>query len=267
MASQGKVALVTGGGTGIGAATARRFAAEGARIVVLGPEREPLEDVAREIDGIAVVGDAACAGDARRAVGAASERFGGLDALVACAGVGARRELLGLDDAEWDRLMRVNLTTAVVSAREALPAMIERGGGSIVIVASVAALTASPGNFVYVTAKSALLGVVRSLAVDYGPMGVRANAVCPGLTRTPMTEGLMEDLGRRLGVSVDDAYAHLDSVAPLRRHADPSEIANVCLFLASDESSFVTGSAVVADGGQSAVNVGMIPLALGVPAG
>lgn len=263
MRLEGKVALVTGGGTGIGAATARRFAAEGAKVVVLGPEPEPLEQVASEIGGVAVPGDAASTEDARKAVGAAVERFGGLDVLVTCAGYSERKELLALDDEAWHRLIRVNLDTAVVSARESLPALLERGGGSIVVIASVAGLTASSGNTSYITAKTGLLGLVRSLAVDYGPQGVRVNAVCPGLTRTPMTEPLMEQLAERRGTTVDEAFAHMDSVAPLRRHADPSEIASVCLFLASDEASFVTGSVLVVDGGQTAVNVGMLPLILG----
>jgi NAD(P)-dependent dehydrogenase (short-subunit alcohol dehydrogenase family) len=254
MRLEGKIALITGGGTGIGAATARRFAAEGSKVVVLGPEPEPLEQVASETGGIAVPGGA---------VRTAVERFGGLDVLVTCAGYSDRKELLALDDEAWHRLIRANLDTAVVSARESLPALLERGGGSIVVVASVAALTASSSNTPYITAKTGLLGLVRSLAVDYGPQGVRVNAVCPGLTRTPMTEPLMQQLAKRRGTTVDEAFAHLDSVAPLRRHADPSEIASVCLFLASDESSFVTGSALVVDGGQTAVNVGMLPLILG----
>ncbi len=259
----GKTALITGAGTGIGAATARRFAAEGAKVVLVGPEAEPLERVASEVGGIAVVGDAASTDLVRGAVQKAVGQFGGLDVLVCCAGVSERKGLLAVDDETWHRLMRVNLDTAVVSARESLPALLERGGGSIVVVASVAGLTASSENTPYITAKTALIGLVRSLAVDYGPQGVRANAVCPGLTRTPMTEPLMEQLAEQRGTTVDEAFARMNSVAPLRRHADPSEIASVCLFLASDEASFVTGSVLVADGGQTAVNVGMLPLVLG----
>ena len=257
-----KVALITGGGTGIGAATARRFAAEGARVVVLGPEPEPLGDVAAEIDGIAVVGDAADADDVRSAVATAVERFGGLDVLVTCAGGEGFGALLELDEETWERHIRLNLTTCVVSARESLPAIVERGGGSIVAISSVAGLTAGPQLATYTTAKTALLGFVRSLAVAYGPAGVRVNAICPGLTRTRMVEPFMQDFAKRLGVSIEDAFVKINSVAPLRRHADPSEIASVCLFLASEDASFVTGSVIVADGGQSAVNVGLLPLTM-----
>jgi NAD(P)-dependent dehydrogenase (short-subunit alcohol dehydrogenase family) len=257
-----KVALVTGGGTGIGAATARRFAAEGARVVVLGPEAEPLEEVAAEIDGTAIVGDAADTDDARRAVRAAVEGHGGLDVLVTCAGGNGRGSLLDVDETTWERHLRINLTTCVVAAREALPAIIDRGGGSIVAISSVAGLTAGSHLATYTTAKTALLGLVRSLAVDYGPLGVRVNAVCPGWTRTRMVEPITRRLAAELGAPEEEMYERISRVAPLRRMAEPEEIAAVCLFLASDDASFVTGSALVADGGQSAVNVGTIALAL-----
>jgi NAD(P)-dependent dehydrogenase (short-subunit alcohol dehydrogenase family) len=257
-----KIALVTGGGTGIGEATAKRFADEGARVVLLGPEQEPLEETAAAIGGEAVVGDAADAADAQRAVGTAVERFGGLDVLVTCAGGEGYGALLDLDDATWERHIRINLTTAVVAARESLPAMIECGGGSIVVVASVAGLTAANNLATYTTAKTGLLGFVRSLAVDYGPQGVRVNAVCPGWTRTRMVAPIMKRLAEQLGGSEEDAREHVNTGVPLRRMAEPSEIASVCLFLASDDASFVTGATIVADGGQSAVNVGTLPLAL-----
>jgi meso-butanediol dehydrogenase/(S,S)-butanediol dehydrogenase/diacetyl reductase len=256
---EGKVALVTGGGTGIGAATVRRFAAEGARVVLLGPEPEPLEATANEVGGVPVVGDAANAADAKRAVQAAAE-LGGLDVVVTCAGGEGFGALLDLDDETWERHVRLNLTTAVVTIREALPALMERGGGSIVVVSSVAGLTAASSLVTYTTAKTGLLGLVRSLAVDYGPQGVRANAVCPGATRTRMFEPILGVYAQTHGTSVEEAETRMNRVVPLRRMADPAEIAAVCLFLASGESSFVTGSVLVADGGQSAVNVGILPL-------
>jgi NAD(P)-dependent dehydrogenase (short-subunit alcohol dehydrogenase family) len=261
MRLEGKSAIVTGGGTGIGAATARRFAAEGARVVVLGPEQEPLEQVAAEIGGVAVVGDAADAAIVRQAVEAAVAGHGGLDALVTCAGGEGFGALLDVDEAEWDNHIRVNLTTAVVSTREALPALLERGG-SVVVVASVAGLTAGGNIVTYTTAKTALLGFVRSVATDYGPRGVRANAVCPGWTRTRMVEPILKQTAEERGVSFDAIYDRVNAGVPLRRMADPSEIAAVNLFLASDDASFVTGSVLVADGGQSAVNVGTLPLQL-----
>jgi len=256
MRLEGKTALVTGGGTGIGAATARRFAAEGARVVVLGPEQEPLEQVAAEIGAAAVVGDAASAADVGRALSAAGGR---LDVLVTCAGGEGWGSLSDVDEETWERHIRINLTTAVVAVRESLPLLASSGRGSIVVIASVAGLTAANNLVTYTTAKTALLGFVRSLAVDYGPRGVRANAICPGWTHTRMARPIIESFAERLGLSLDETLERVNALVPLRRWAEPDEIAAACLFLASDESSFVTGTALVADGGQSAVNVGTAP--------
>jgi NAD(P)-dependent dehydrogenase (short-subunit alcohol dehydrogenase family) len=256
-----KVALVTGAGTGIGAATARGLAAEGARVVALGPEPEPLEAIAGETGGVAVVGDAAEAADVQRAIAAARE-LGGLDVVVTCAGGEGFGTLLEVDHDTFERHMRLNLTTAVVTVRETLPVLVERGGGSIVVVSSVAGVTAAGALVTYTTAKTALLGFVRSVAVDYGPHGVRVNAVCPGGTRTRMLQPAIDMVAEARGLGEDEAIAVMNAGTPLRRFADPSELAAVNLFLASDEASFVTGSTIVADGGQSAVNVGMLALDL-----
>jgi NAD(P)-dependent dehydrogenase (short-subunit alcohol dehydrogenase family) len=140
--------------------------------------------------------------------------------------------------------------------------LVERGGGSIVVVSSVAGLTAAGALVTYTTAKTALLGFVRSVAVDYGPQGVRVNAVCPGGTRTRMLQPAIDMVAEARGLGEDEAIAIMNAGTPLRRFADPSELAAVNLFLASDEASFVTGSTIVADGGQSAVNVGMLALDL-----
>ena len=259
MQLEGKVALVTGGGTGIGAAVARRFAAEGARVVVLGRRPEPIEAVAAEIGGVAVSGDAAVAADARRAVEAAVKRFGGLDVLVASAGGEGGRSVTEVGDETWRAGLEANLTSAFVCSREALPELIAGGSGSIVIVSSVAGVLTGPEMAGYTTAKHALIGLTRSLAVDYGPRGVRANALCPGWTRTPMSEREMDDLAGRRGVSREEAYALVSAQLPLRRVAEPEEIAAACLFLASDDASFVTGAVLLADGGSTAVDVGTLP--------
>jgi NAD(P)-dependent dehydrogenase (short-subunit alcohol dehydrogenase family) len=149
-----------------------------------------------------------------------------------------------------------------VTTRETLPALIERGGGSVVLVSSVAGLTAAGALVTYTTAKTALLGFVRSVAVDYGPEGVRVNAVLPGGTRTRMLQGAIDMVAETMGGDEDAAVKQMNIGTPLRRFADPGELAAVNLFLASDDASFVTGAAIVADGGQSAVNVGMLALDL-----
>jgi NAD(P)-dependent dehydrogenase (short-subunit alcohol dehydrogenase family) len=261
MRLEGKVALVTGGGTGIGAAIARRFAAEGAGVVVMGRRREPIAQVAGAIGGVPLVGNAADTGDARRAVATAVERLGGLDVLVANAAGEGGGALLDADEETWRAGLEASLSTCVVIVREALPALIERGGGSIVVVASIAGLVAGPEMAAYTTAKAALLGLTRSLAVDYGPRGVRVNALCPGWVRTPMAEDEIDDLGARRGISREEAFGLATSQIPLRRPAEPEEIAAACLFLASSEASFVTGSVLVADGGSTAVDVSTLAFA------
>ena len=255
MRLEGKVAVITGGGTGIGAATARRFADEGAKVVVTGRRAPPLEEVTAEIDGLAVPGDAADADHASAAVAAATESYGGLDVLVANAGTGFGGAAADVDDERWARTLDVNVTGAFRFARAAIPAMLERGGWSIVLVSSVSGLVSSTKSAAYVTSKAAMLGLARSIAVDYGPKGIRANALCPGWVVTPMGDRAMDGLMEREHLSIDDAYRRATKQVPLRRPATPEEIAACCLFLASDESSIVTGTVLVADGGGLAVDV------------
>jgi meso-butanediol dehydrogenase / (S,S)-butanediol dehydrogenase / diacetyl reductase len=256
-----RVALITGAGSGIGAATARRFAAEGARVVLFDLQRERVEALAAELDGLAIAGDAADLREARRAVALGVERFGGLDVLVTCAGADVGGGALGeLAPEGWQIGLRTNLHTCLATTRAALPALIA-ARGAIVVISSVGALSGAPQTVSYQTAKAGLLGVVRSVAVDYGPQGVRINAVCPGFVHTPMSDALMERVAASEGTSVDAARARTGAVAPLGRAAAPAEIAAVCLFLASDEASFVTGSIVTVDGGTTAVNSGTVAFA------
>ena len=164
--------------------------------------------------------------------------------------------MLEVDDEAWRAGLDANLTSAFACARAALPRLLERGG-TIVVVSSVVGLTAGPGMAGYTAAKHALVGLTRSLAVDYGPR-VRVNALCPGWVRTPMSERELDDLATRRGVTRDEAFAMVSAHLPLRRVAEPDEIAAAALFLACDESSFVTGSVLVVDGGGAAVDVGTL---------
>jgi meso-butanediol dehydrogenase / (S,S)-butanediol dehydrogenase / diacetyl reductase len=255
MRLENKVAIVSGGGTGIGAATARVFAREGAKVVVTGRRAEPLEAVAAEIDGRAVAGDTSDDDHVRAAVAAARDAFGGLDVVVANAGLGFGGAAADVDDERWQQTLDVNLTGAFRLARAAIPSLVERDGGSIILVSSVSALVSGTDGAAYVTSKAAMLGLARSIAVDYGPSGIRANALCPGWVETPMGDGSMESLMAKHGISLGDAYRLVTQHIPLRRPATADEIAACCLFLASDESSIVTGTTLVADGGGLAVDL------------
>jgi len=250
-----KVALITGGGTGIGAATARLFASEGANVVVTGRRSGPIEAVASEVGGVAVAGDTSDPAHVEEAVAAAFSAYGGIDVVVASAGVGFEGAVADLDVDVWRRTLEINVNGPMLVSRAALPSMLERGGGSIVLVASTAGMASAPASAAYDVSKAALIGLARSIAVDYGPRRVRANALCPGWVTTPMGDEDMDGLGALRGISREEAYRLATEDVPLRRPVSPEEMAACCLFLASDESSSVTGTTLVADGGGQAVEI------------
>ena len=255
MRFKGKTALITGGGTGIGAAIAERFAADGGAVALMGRRREPLEAVGRKLNAAIIAGDAADPEEMQRAVGITRDRFGGIDVLIANAGGHAGADTLGTDDAAWEANKRMNLDTAFVAARECLPSLIERKG-NIVIISSIAGLRGAPQVVGYVTTKHALIGLTKSLAVDYGRQGVRVNAICPGWVKTAMANSDMSVLIQKYGLdSVDEAYAMATMDVPLGRPGEPREVANIVCFLASEEASLMTGTTIVVDGGACAVDL------------
>jgi len=246
--------LITGAGTGIGEACARRLADEGHDLVLVGRRRQPLERVAAQTGGLVLVGDAASAETWSGFIEQIRSRFGGIDALLACAGGHGLGTATETSEEGWQAAMRSNLDSAFHSARACLPLLIERRG-SIVLLGSIASLAAGPQVCGYTTAKHALLGLNRSLARDYGPLGVRVNCVCPGWVRTPMADEEMQPLMQHFGEDLDAAYARVTADVPLRRPASAEEIASVCRFLISDEAAIITGASIVADGGSSIVDV------------
>ena len=252
-----KVALVTGGGTGIGAAVARRLAAEGYAVVVTGRRAAPIEEIAAEIDGLAVVADTGLVDDAERAVRETVERFGGLDALVCNAGIGGGGSLRDLDPATWDDVLRTNLTGAFLTCRAAIDHLAARRG-SVVTISSVSGLRASPESLAYCASKAGLLMLTQCMAVDHGPEGVRVNCVAPGWVRTPMADEDMDVLAERLGLDREAAYAETTVDVPLRRPASPEEVAATVAWFVSDDASYVNGSVVTVDGGHTPVDVAMV---------
>lgn len=254
----GKVALVTGGGTGIGAAAARRMADEGCRVVVTGRRPAPIELVAREIGGLAVVGDASNPEHVQDAVSQAIQHFGGIDILVANAGSMGFGGVGDANPIDFMQAFESNVLSSANFTKACLPAMRSRGKGAIVLVASMAALSAAPRGAPYIAAKSALLGLNRSIALDYGPSNIRCNVVCPGWVRTDMADGGISALGEAQGLDADETVSKIVQFVPLRKMASPAELGSVIAFLASDDASFVTGATLVADGGASVLDAGTI---------
>jgi NAD(P)-dependent dehydrogenase (short-subunit alcohol dehydrogenase family) len=236
-----RTALVTGGAHGIGRAVVERLLAAGARVTVLDRELPGELDAGRP--GLALV-----EGDVRRRadVRAAVSRQDGVDAVAAVAGIGALTPLLDIDDAVWQRMLDVNLTGVFLTVQEGARAMAEAGrAGAIAVVSSTNAIYAEESTVPYTTTKGALVALVRAAALDLARHGIRINAVAPGMVRTRMAAPLTEDA---------EAAAQFLRNVPLERFAEPEEIASVVGFLLSEESSYVTGSLVVADGG---LTVGM----------
>lgn len=255
MRFENKVALVTGGGTGIGAAVARRIAAEGGKVALVGRRPEPLKAVAEEIGAAVFAADAADTASMKAAVTAAAEQLGGIDILIANAGGHGVGPTVSMSDEIWDLAVRLNLNTAFVSARESLPHLI-RSKGNIVVLSSIAGLFAGPDAVGYVTMKHGCIGLAKSLARDYGRFGVRTNTVCPGWVTTAMADEQMEVLVEKHKLaSVAEAYALVTKDVPLGRPASAEEVANAVCFLASGEAAMINGAILTVDGGAGTVDL------------
>ena len=250
-----KVAIITGGASGIGRATALLFASEGAEIVIADVNAKTGQEAATEIEktggrGCFESADITRAGDCRRVVDRTLREFGKIDILFNNAGIIRRATILDLSEEDWDRVMTVNVKSIFLLSREVIPHMQKAGGGSIINTASGWGLTGGAKAAVYCASKGAVVLLTKAMAVDHGPQNIRVNCICPGDTDT----GMLRSEAQQLGETSDQFLAEA-AKRPLGRVGTPEEIARAALYLASDASSFVTGTALVVDGGGLAGSV------------
>lgn len=266
MKLEGKTALVTGGGAGIGLAVADLFASEGANVCITGRRENVLATAARSLPSkscATCAGDVTKIDDATRMVETALRFTGRLDILVNNAGIDPAGSVTDIDPDLWRQVIDINLTGPFLMMKVAIPHMIKSGGGAIINMSSLAAIRCLPGMPAYCASKAGLNHLTRQVALDYGHANIRCNALCPGATRTEMLEHSMVPAAKAFGTDIDGAFARLSANSPLRRVASPEEIARVCLCLASDDSSFMTGAEIVVDGGAHVVDVNGTALSSG----
>ena len=240
-----KTAIITGGGTGIGLATAHAFYQEGAKIILFGRRKEKLEKAVEKLGGSAIIvqGDMTNNNDLDQLINETLHNFKKIDVLVNNAGLFNGSPLHEISDSQWDEIMDINIRSVFQLTRRVLPVMLSQKYGSIIHISSIAGLIALPQVAAYNVSKGALNQFSRSIAVEYGSSGIRSNSICPGLIATDMTADLMKDV---------DLMKEWSKEYPIGRFGKPEDVANACLYLASDESSFVTGITLPVDGGFTA---------------
>lgn len=246
----GKHALVTGGGSGIGAAIARALAAEGAAVSLAGRRMAPLEELARQLPkATAIAADVTFEADCKEMAEAARQANGPIDIVIANAGMAASAPAHKIDGAHWQQMLGVNLTGAFNTVQATLADVTRAPGGRIVFVASTAGLKGYPYVAAYVAAKHGVVGLMRALSVELAPKGVTVNAVCPGFTDTPLLAGAVDTITSKTGRSADASRAELAKDNPHGRLITPEEVAQTALYLCSPSSGSVNGQAIAVTGG------------------
>lgn len=246
----GKIVVVTGGASGIGKAAVVEFLGEGASVVVIDRSKEGIAEVEKEfrtkgLEPMMLAGDVTSAADVGRMVGEVMRKHGRIDVLFNNAGILVEGTVEEVSEADWDRIMSVNVKGPFLMSKAVVPVMLAQGAGVIVNNASCSGLVGDRGAVAYNTSKGAVVLMTKCLALDYADRGIRVNCVCPGEIETPM---FMQEVSRR-GVSVDEYRKEICAVHPIGRLGRPEEVAKAVVFLASEESSFITGTALSVDGG------------------
>jgi 3-oxoacyl-[acyl-carrier protein] reductase len=247
MGIRGKVAIVTGGGSGIGRSTALAFAAAGANVVVANRTGVKAEGVAEEIkktggSAMSIQVDVSKGRDVQRMVSTSVEQFGGVDILINNAGISPNGTVTEISEEEWDECMAIDLRSVFLGAKYAIPVMQQRGGGVILNTAGTLGIRPCRNKAAYGAAKAGVINLTKAIALDYARDGIRCNVICPGYIDTPLTAH----------ISAQDRDAFLELAQPLRGVIQPEEVASLALYLASDTARMITGQAYVIDGGQQA---------------
>ncbi|MBN2040799.1 MAG: SDR family oxidoreductase [Spirochaetes bacterium] len=252
MMLKGKMAIITGGGTGIGAATTRRFIAEGAKVCIAGRRENVLQELVKSLPsdtGVMCKGDVSEPRDIERIIRTALDFGGRIDILVNNAGMGTGGSVTDADLDEWRKTLEVNLIGPFLLMRGAIPHMKKNGGGSIVNISSLASLRGIGGLSAYCTSKAGLNMMTQQAAIDFGEDKIRCNAICPGFVFSEMVEKgygqMAKDLNTDLNTLMDKVFREI----PSRHPAQPEEVAGICAFLASDDASYITGTVIPVDGG------------------
>ena len=260
----GKMALVTGGGTGIGLAVAQRFVAEGAKVCIAGRRQDVLDEALRSFPpgtAISCCGNVSHENDTERMADVAMTFGNRLDILVNNAGISQKPgTIVELDLANWQEVINTNLTGPFLVMKSAIPRMLQGGGGSVINIASLGGVRSVPEMPAYASSKAGLIMLTKQAALDFGPRNIRVNAICPGGVWTPMIDNVIHRYTEALHIDEATVNDLVTYDVPLRRMALPSEISGTCVYLASDDAAFTTGAVIMVDGGASVVDVGRVAL-------